>query len=200
MAKPLLDKLGGGKWGGRRGEHGQSEERVVRKSRLGPNSLSNKCARQDTGHPSATAIPRGRKFPSLQNICLDVNFFSFGENPFGHFSKNIATRNWVEKLLHCCHRHRPVKAVLRGPIPRDHDCIATVVRSAGIYRVKQSARKATGDLQKLAGPCCAFWFTKGLGRSSHEFSRMLHLVVTSEPVSITWTRWGCPLTASRHTK
>ena len=40
VTKPLLDKLGGGRGDGRRGEHGQSEERVVRKSRLGPNSLS----------------------------------------------------------------------------------------------------------------------------------------------------------------
>ena len=39
-----------------------SEERVVRKSRLVPTPSLSKCARQDTGHPLATATPRGRQF------------------------------------------------------------------------------------------------------------------------------------------
>jgi len=68
MTKPLLDKLGGGRGNGRRGEHGHSEERVVRKSRLGPVPSLNKCARQDTGHPLATATPRGDQFLSLQTF------------------------------------------------------------------------------------------------------------------------------------
>ena len=75
MTKPLLDKLGGGRGNGRRGEHGHSEERVVRKSRLVPTPSLNKCARQDTGHPLATATPRGEQFLSTQNICLRLDSF-----------------------------------------------------------------------------------------------------------------------------
>ena len=53
MAKPLLDKLGGGEGGGRWGEHGQSEERVVRKSRLGRNSLSQQMRQAGHRTPSS---------------------------------------------------------------------------------------------------------------------------------------------------
>jgi len=133
MAKPLLDKLGGGRRGGRGGEYTDRVKNVLCGSQdLVQTPSLNKCARQDTGHSSATAIPRGGKFLSLQNIYLDINFFSFGENSLEHFSKNIAAMNMVGKSLCCCHSHRPAKAVFRGPTPRDPDCIATVVRSAGI--------------------------------------------------------------------
>ena len=69
-------QAGRGRGDGSRGEHGHSGERVVRKSRLGPNFL-NKCAGQDTGHPQTTATPRGSKYFSfsLQNICLNLGFF-----------------------------------------------------------------------------------------------------------------------------
>jgi len=80
VAKPLFDKLGGGRGNGRRGEHGHSEERVVRKSRLGPTpSQTNAPDRTpDTPQPQPPHVALG--FTLSQTICAGVNFFSLGED------------------------------------------------------------------------------------------------------------------------
>jgi len=73
VTKPLLDKLGGGRGDGRRGEHGQSEERVVRKSRLGPNSLSQQMRLAGHRTPLSHSHPTWPQF----SLALSRKFVSF---------------------------------------------------------------------------------------------------------------------------
>ena len=183
MAKPLLDKLGGEGGDGRRGEHGHSEERVVQKSRLGPNPLS-------TNAPGRTPVTPRHSHPTWQQFHFPPTLVSTQI-----LSSRKATRPTVHKKYYSDGTDQQIAALSphaavsqsgpQGPIPRDYRCFATVVCFAG-YSVsngaKQWASKVTEDLQKLAEPRWAFRLTKGLGRSSRKFSRVLHLMVTSEPV------------------
>ena len=73
MAKPLLDKLGGGR-GWEVGGHGHSEERVEQKSRLGRNSLSQQMRQlglrtlPDHSHPTWRSISLLKKHPPRHGL------------------------------------------------------------------------------------------------------------------------------------
>jgi len=130
MTKPLLDKLGGGRGNGRRGEHGHSEERVVRKSRLGPTPSLNKCAGQDTGHPLATATPPGGQFLSLKNARLRLDSFFLNGNYSTVYNENRYKES-AQEIVALLPQSAFNRDAPRGPTPRDLRCFATVVCSVG---------------------------------------------------------------------
>ena len=143
----------------------------------------NKCASWDSGHPPTTATPRGTQFRHPKTPA-STRILSPREGPIRHFTQNTALWEPAGESLRCRHRQHSGP---RGLVSRDLRCFATVVRSAG-YLVsigaKQSPSYVGGGLQKPEIPCYVLWFTNGLERLSRKFSRVLHLMVTSELVSI----------------
>ena len=109
------------------GEHKNTGERVVRKSRLGPTSSStNAPETPDTLLPQP---PHVAVDFSLSNYL----FLSSRKTPIRPLTvyKVWYYKEISQSSLRCRHSQWPVDAVLRGPTPRDLPCFATVVRLAG---------------------------------------------------------------------
>lgn len=185
MAKPLLDKLGGGR-GWEVGGHGHSEERVEQKSRLGRNSLSQQMRQLGLRTPPDHSHPTWRSISPPKNTRLDTDSFP-SRRTYSTFHTKHRSKGTGRRITALSPQTTASHSGPRGPVSRDRRCFATVVRSAG-YLVsigaKQSPSNVGGGLQKPEIPCYVLWFTNGLERPSRKFSRVLHLMVTSELVSI----------------
>ena len=143
MTKPLLDKLGGGRGDGRWGEHGQSEERVVRKSRLGPNSLSQQM--RQTGHRtllshSHPTWPQISLPPSKTHAPAQISFLSTRAHSTT-YKEGIVAGNLTEEPLRRRHRTRQAKAVPGVP----HHVITTASQRLFVPRV---AWYLTGQIKR----------------------------------------------------
>ena len=146
----------------------------------------NKCASWDSGHPPTTATPRGAQFRYSKNTRLDTDSFP-SRRTYSPFHTEHRSKGTGRRITALSPQTTVSHSGPRGPVSRDRRCFATVVRSAG-YLVsigaKQSPSNVGGGLQKPEIPCYVLWFTNGLERLSRKFSRVLHLMVTSELVSI----------------
>jgi hypothetical protein len=100
MAKPLLDKLGGGKgWevGRTRTERGTCCAEVKTWSKL-PLSTNAPDRTPDTPEPQPPHVAGNFPF-SLRNIRLQVDFFSLDKGLFDLYKESVAAKNPAQELL-----------------------------------------------------------------------------------------------------